>query len=172
MKNLLNILMKYQTAIVSLIVCTFCIIIDLHGNEIMAIFKLQFRPWVLKAFFFGFLIFKYVFLVSLSVKFGKWFYSKYIQKPSLLKRIVAMFVFFLILCMIGWELFILSMTPKEYIVNRDSKKCVACVTSWNDSSVECHEYKGLFLMGEDTVSYEIYHRTSDPFESGLAPFEK
>ena len=82
------------------------------------------------------------------------------------------YYFFNLMRLLWMELWALSNEPKEYIVIRDGKKCVASVSSWNDSSVECHEYKGLFWMGEKIVSYEIYHRTNDPFESGAAPFEK
>ena len=176
MEKLLNILIKYRIPIVSLILCIFFMLIDSYGNDVMVIFELQWRPWIVKAFFVGFLIFKYIFLGSLAVKVVKWWHAKYIKKPSFIKEIAAtafgvlslIFVFI----MIGWELWGLSGMPKEYIVIRDGKKCVASVIGWLDSSVSCHEYKGLFWMGEDTVSYEIYHRTEDPFDFGAAPYEK
>lgn len=168
--------MKYRVTIVSFILCIFFMHIDSYGNNVMEFIGLQWRPWVETAFFIAFLIFKYIFVGSLFVKLAKWYHSIYAKKPSLLKKFIAAIVVIvsiaISLYIFAWELWALSGFPKEYIVIRDSKKCVACVTSWNDSSVSCHEYKGLFLMGKDTVSYEIYHRTNDPFKSGLAPYEK
>lgn len=161
---------------ISLLICIFCILMYLYGNNILAFFDLQWQPWVLKVFFVGFLIFKYIFLGKKSVKLFKWYSSKYQQKTSILKRIIPIFfipfAIIFILIMIGWEVFILSLMPKEYIVIRNGEKCVASVTSWHDSRVECFEYKGIIFMGEKLISYEIYQRTNDPFKADLAPFEK
>lgn len=168
--------MKKRLYIIFLSLCIFCCLFFCYGNDAIALFGFKWRPWVIKTFFIGFLIFKYIFFGSLAVKVVKWWHAKHIKKPSFLKEIAA--TAFVVLCLVlllvmtGWELWALSGMPKEYIVMRDGKKCVACVTSWHDSSVDCHEYKGLFLMGEDTVSYETYLRTNDPFESGVAPYEK
>ena len=176
MKKRLYILIKIRFIVIFLILCIFCWLFSCYGNDLMALFGLKWRPWVMKTFFIGFLIFKYIFLGSLAVNVVKCWHAKYIKKPSFIKEIAAtafgvlslIFVFI----MIGWELWGLSGMPKEYIVIRDGKKCVASVIGWLDSSVSCHEYKGLFWMGEDNVSYEIYHRTENPFESGAAPYEK
>lgn len=176
MKKILYILIKIRFIVIFLILCIFCWLFSCYGNDLMALFGLKWRPWVMKVALASCFLFKYAFIGSLAAIFIKFAYRKYLEKPSLLKQIAA--TVFAVLCVVlmfpvlWMELWALSSEPKEYIVIRDGKKCVASVIGWNDSSVSCHEYKGLFLMGKDTVSYEIYHRTNDPFESGVAPYDK
>ena len=161
---------------ISFILSIFYLLMYIHGNDVMTFFDLQWQSWVLKIFFVGFLIFKYIFIGKMCIKLFKWYHSKYIQKPSILKKIIILllpaFIVVISLVMIGWEAFIISMMPKEYIVIRNEKKCIASVVGWHDSSVEYFERKGLFFMEEKSFARETYLRTNDPFKAGTAPFEK
>lgn len=175
MKKLFDKLIKYRLTIIFLLLCIVCGLHISYGNNIMALFGLKWRPWVITATFGLFSLFKYAFLTSIVIKIVKWGYKKYIEKPNLLKEAAAVIcgVLFLMAAfyIIFLDLFLMAMMHKpEHIVIRDNKKCVACVTSWHGSSVSCHEYKGIFFMGEDTVSYEIYNYSNDPFGSGAAPY--
>ena len=82
MKKRLYILIKIRFIVIFLIPCIFCWLFSCYGNDLMALFGLKWRPWVMKTFFIGFLSFKYIFLGSLAVKVVKWWHAKYIKKPS------------------------------------------------------------------------------------------